>query len=83
MHTADGFTGLLQAFRLALTVEGLRPSTIEYYVRDAQGFVAFVGDRSPRSITPADIREYFASYQDGRSPKTVREAQLALRRFFR
>jgi len=83
MHTAGGFAALQRGFRLALTVEGLRPSTIAHYVRDVQRFTAHVGDRSPRLVTAADVRAFLAHFQDGHSPKTVREAQLALRRFFR
>jgi len=83
MHTAGGFAALLRGFRLALTVEGLRPCTIAHYVRDVQRFTAHLGDRSPRLVTTADVRAFLVHFQDGHSPKTVREAQLALRRFFR
>jgi len=83
MHTAGGFSALLRGFRLALTVEGLRPHTIHSYVRDVERFTEWVDGRNPRSISPTDIRAYIATLQDGHAPKTVREAQLALRRFFR
>ncbi|UCH86564.1 MAG: phage integrase N-terminal SAM-like domain-containing protein, partial [Dehalococcoidia bacterium] len=83
MCTASGFSALLRGFRLALTVEGLRPHTIHSYLRDVERFTESVDGRSPRSISPNDIRAYIATLQDGRAPKTVREAQLALRRFFR
>ena len=36
MDTAGGLSGLVRGFRLALTVEGLRSSTISHYVRDAE-----------------------------------------------
>jgi site-specific recombinase XerD len=83
METAGGFSGLLRGFRLALSVEGLRTSTVEHYVRDAQRFAAHVDHRSPRSITTADLRAYLVGFQADHAPKTIREAQLALRRFFR
>lgn len=83
MHTASGFSALLRGFHLALTVEGLRPHTIHSYVRDVERFTEYVDGRNPRSISPTDIRAYIATLQDGHAPKTVRETQLALRRFFR
>lgn len=83
MDSARGFSALLRGYRLALTVQGLRPSTVESYTRDARRFGAFLGNRAPDSVRPAAIREFFLHYQQGRSPKTVRECQLALRSFFR
>ena len=83
MQRATGFPVLLRAFQLALTVEGLRPRTIENYARDVQGFAAYVEGRHLRSITTGDIRAYCVDLHVGHAPKTVREAQLALRRFFR
>ena len=82
-HRAAGFPVLLKGFRLALAVEGLRPKTVNNYLRDVERFTERVDGRSPRSISNSDIRAYIATLQDGRAPKTVREAQLALRRFFR
>jgi integrase/recombinase XerC len=83
MYTAGGFSALLRGFCLALTVEGLRPHTIHSYVRDVERFTEWADGRSPRSISPNDIRGYIVTLQNDRAPKTVREAQLALRRFFR
>lgn len=83
MQRAGGLSGLIRSFELALRVEGLRPSTIRHYVKDVEGFAASVGERSPRRIKIEDIRQYVLDYQDGHAPKTVREMQLALRRFFR
>jgi site-specific recombinase XerD len=76
-------SGLLRGFRLALSVEGLRPRTIDDYVRSVRAFAGHLGQRSPRSVTPTDARAYISEFQNGHSPKTVREAQLGLRRFFR
>ena len=83
MDRATGLSGLLRGFRLALSVEGLKPRTIDDYVRSVQAFAGHLGQRSPRSITPTDVRAYISEFQNGHSPKTVREAQLGLRRFFR
>ena len=82
-HRAAGFPVLLRGFRLALTVEGLRPKTVNNYLRDVERFTEWVGGRSARSISPGDIRAYVATLQEGHAPKTVRDAQLALRRLFR
>ena len=83
MQTAVGLSELIQVFRLALTVEGLRPHTIHNYTRYAQRFAQRVNGRKLKSITAADIRAYIANLQATYSPKTVNEAQLALRCFFR
>ncbi len=83
MHTAVGFPALIRAFRLALTVEGLRSHTIYNYTRDAERFASQFQDRKPTSISASDIRAYVATLLDNYSPKTVCQAQIALRRFFR
>ena len=83
MHTAGGFPVLIRAFRLTLTVEGLRPHTIHNYTRDVERFAHYFHERKPKSITASDIRTYTASLQEKYAPKTVHEAQPGLRRFFR
>ena len=83
MQRASGFPDLLRAFHLALTVEGLRPATIENYVGDVRHFAAWLGERDPRDVTTADLRAFLAEYAQGRRAKTVRETQIALKRFFR
>jgi site-specific recombinase XerD len=83
MFTAVGYSVLIRSFRLALRVDGLRPHTIDNYVREAERFAAYHGDHFPHSATPADIRAFTITLGDGRSAKTVYEAQLGLRRFFR
>jgi hypothetical protein len=47
MQTAGGFSALLRGFRLALTVEGLRPHTIHTYLRDVERF-ALAGARASK-----------------------------------
>ena len=83
MQTAVGFPVLIRAFRLAQVVEGLRPHTISNYTRDVERFGTHFSGRKPKSISTADIRTYVAAFQQDHAPKTVYEAQLALRRFFR
>ena len=83
MLTAVGFPVLNRAFRLALTVEGLQPHTISNYTRDVERFTAHFKGRKPKSISASDIRSYIATFQESHAPKTVYEAQLGLRRFFR
>ena len=80
MDTAFGYSVLVRGFRLALSVEGLKPHTINCYVRDVERFAAYQEASDPLSITATDIRAY---RQGRRSAKTVYEAQLGLRRFFR
>lgn len=83
MQTAVGFPVLIRAFRLALTVEGLRPHTVYNYTRDAERFATYFESRTPKSISASDIRAYVVTLQERFAPKTVHEAQLAFRRFFR
>ena len=83
MHTAGGFPVLIRAFRLTLSVEGLRPHTIHNYTKDVGRFASYFQHRRPKSITTSDLRTYISSLQENYAPKTVYEAQLALRRFFR
>ena len=83
MHTAVGSSVLIRAFRLALTVEGLKPHTVQTYVRTAERCAAHSNGRRPHRITSADVRAFIASLQDQCAAKTACEAQLALRRFFR
>jgi site-specific recombinase XerD len=86
MHRIAGGSPLLHGFRLSLVVEGLRPCTIDHYVRDVQRFLDALPttpELAPALVTVADVRAFLASFQETHAPKTVREAQLALRRFFR
>ena len=82
MVTAVGYSVLLRGFRLALSVKGLKPHTIRCYVRDVER-VAHHHGQDPLSVTSADVRAYILQLQQRVAPKTVYEAQLALRRFFR
>lgn len=80
---AGTHAAIIRRFYLHLAIEGLRPSTIYHYVRDARRFCLYLGDRELAETTPALLCEYLIIFQDGRKAKTLREAQIALRRFFR
>lgn len=80
VQTAAGFPVLIRAFRLALSVEGLRPRTVQNYVRDIEQFAARLDGQRARSISAADLRAYFATLQDRCAPKTAHEAQIAMHR---
>ena len=82
MNTAVGCSVLLRGFRLALSVEGLRPHTIGNYCRDVERLANYV-DKDPHTVSATDIREFTLQLQTELSPKTVHEAQLGIRRFFR
>ena len=83
MDTAAGFSDFIRGFRLCLKVEGLAPSTIDNYCRDTSRFVNFIDNCHLSSVTPDDVKEFLADFQTTHSAKTTREAQLAIRRFFR
>ena len=83
MDTATGSPVLIRAFRLALTVEGLRPRTVQNYVSSAQQFAVHLGDKPLRGVKPSDIREFTVTAQGRLAAKTVHELQLGIRRFFR
>ena len=79
MDTAVGYSVLLRGFRLALTVEGLKPHTIENYLRDVGRFTEL--HPIPGKATPADVREYVLSLRERKAPKTVLPPSvLAIRR---
>ena len=82
MDTAVGSSVLVRAFRLALSVEGLKPKTISDYVREVERLGTFLNGRPFETVTGTDVREHIVSLGDRLSAKTVREAQMALRRFF-
>ena len=83
MDTADGWAVLVRGFRLAPTVQGLRPSTVSHYVADVKRLADHMDGKEVGSVSKSDLSAYILDLHNGRAPKTVREAQLALRRFFR
>ena len=83
MDTAAGFSDFLRGFRLCLKVGGLAPSTVDNYCRDTSRFGNFIDNRHPSSVTPDDVKTFLADFRTTHSAKTTREAQLAIRRFFR
>ena len=82
MDTAGDYAVLVRAFRLALTIEGLRPSTIRHYVQGAERFAADAADCAPDDVTPDCLRGFVLALQTHCSPRTVHEVQMGLRRFF-
>jgi len=82
VDSAHGSSGVLRGFRLSLAAQGLRPKTIEGYTRDASRFAAKMGGRLG-CIQSSDFIAYIADYHTDHAPKSVREAQIALRRFLR
>jgi integrase/recombinase XerC len=64
-------------------VQGLRPRTVDYYCHEVERLARRFPERDPDSFTQKELREYFRELSDSLSPKTIRETQLALRRFFR
>lgn len=83
MDTAVGSLELLRSFRLALTADGLKPPSVGNYLRDVERFAAHVGGRSFDAATPDDFRSFVTSLRQRRAAKTVHEAQLGIRRFFK
>ncbi|MCH8162332.1 MAG: site-specific integrase [Chloroflexi bacterium] len=61
----------------------MRPRTISNYLGDTRRFAKRTNNQSPRKVTAVDVREFILEYQQTHAPKTVREMQLALRKFFR
>ena len=56
MFTAVGSSVLIRGFRLVLTVEGLKPHTVDNYVRDVERFAQHHPDLF--QVTAADVRAY-------------------------
>ena len=70
MDTATGSPVLIRAFRLALTVEGLRPRTVQNYVSSAEQFATYFGDHPLRAVKASDIREFTVAAQGRLAAKT-------------
>ncbi|MCI0882365.1 MAG: tyrosine-type recombinase/integrase [Chloroflexi bacterium] len=80
---ALGCDRLFESFELSLKADGLRPHTISCYLRDVRRFWEFAQPEDPKSVTSNQIRKFVTSLKSQLSPKTVHEAQMGLRRFFR
>ncbi len=81
--TPLGSERLFQSFQLALEADGLRPHTIACYLRDVRRFWAYVEPPEPGVVTSDDVRKWVKHLTTFLSPKTVKEAQMGLGRFFR
>jgi len=71
VNTAHGSSGLLRGFRLFLTIEGLSPSTIDSYTRDASRFAVRMGENLT-SVKPVDVNAYVAEFEATRCQSTLR-----------
>jgi len=83
LFKADGYTELVQSFKLSLQVAGLKAQTIKHYTSDTKKFLEHISAIPPDDISPNHLRQYLDSLRIRVSPKTVYEVQLALRKFFR
>ncbi len=72
-----------EKFITALEADGLSPNTIREYCRVTGQLLAFFGDISPAELSPDDLRRFLADYRRSRSPKTVYNAWVVLRSFWR
>ncbi len=82
-YSAVGWSENLDAFSLALKVEGLRPHTISCYVRDVQRLGESVDWIPPAKVTAKHVRKHVEALRKQVSAKTVHESQLGIRRFFK
>ncbi len=78
-----GSERLFQSFQLALEADGLRPHTISCYLRDVRRFWAYAEPSEHTDVTSNDVRRWVKHLTTYLSPKTVKEAQMGLGRFFR
>lgn len=78
-----GSERLFQSFQLSLEADGLRPHTISCYLRDVRRFWAYVEPLEPGAVTSSEVRQWVKHLTTSLSPKTVKEAQMGLGRFFR
>jgi len=83
LFKADGYTELIQSFKLSLQVAGLKAQTIKHYTSDTKKFLEHFSPIPPDDISPNHVRQYLDSLRVRVSPKTIYEVQLALRKFFR
>ena len=70
MFTAVGYQVLIRGFRLALSVEGLKPHTIENYEREAERFAAAYEGQDPQPVTIGTLarRRWWARQGFGEYP---------------
>jgi len=80
---AVGYVGYVSSFELALRIEGLRSHTVSCYVRDAKRLGEHCGWPLVQELRSSDVRSYLEVLGKTVVPKTVTEAQLGLRRFFK
>ena len=74
MDTAVSHTEPVRAFRLTLTVEGLRPDTVHNYARAVDRFAEAISV-PPGGLRPIYVRAFVHDLQEHCSPKTIHELQ--------
>ena len=74
MFSEHGFSALVRGYRLSLSVRGLRPSTVQSYVRDVERFTSTLNGSGPKNVTAADLREYARAHYVGAGPQELRSA---------
>lgn len=100
MHKTDGLTiqEATELFLVACEADGLRPTSVRFYVDRFKPFVAAFGSKALISVTSTQLRRYFAdlqhrgqrweghpyipSQEGGLAPDTVHGHFRAIRRFF-
>ncbi len=70
-------------FLTALKADGMTASTIRQYSRTIREMQEFLGDVPLDKITTEDVRRFLAEYRQTHSAKTVYNAWVALRSFWR
>lgn len=61
----------LEAFLLALRVQGRSPQTLDLYERSVRPLIAFLGDVPVEAVTTGDLRRYLAHLGARVKPTTV------------
>jgi len=74
---------LLRDFITARRADGLRESTLKGYTRVIGQLITYLGDCDPAEVSLDDLRRFLADYRTGHKPKTVYNAWVAIRSFWR
>ena len=69
MFTAVGWSVEVRGFRLALRVEGLRPHTVDNYIRDVERLAAHC-QCSPTEVTSTQVRAFILDLRSLCAPKS-------------
>jgi len=72
----------LDAFLLALRVQGRSPQTLDLYERSIKPLIAFLGDPPVEVVTTGDLRRYLACLGERVKPTTVGIRWRSIRAYF-